>query len=426
MKNITYQKAFEIYLGFIALVICIFPKLITIAIIGLALFTIFGYIKKKITFNLKWPVALFSILYLMYLTGTVFSQNHHLSNLYIENKLSFIVFPILLSFRFKEKMDLRALIYGLNLGVLIIGLLGIFNGIKCINLAETTSISCFLASSFSYIHHPSYFSVYILIALFSSWFGYFNKWKSFKLTWIIPFSVVGLIFYGLCLSLAAFLFLFMLIIVLFLFFTYQRYGRKVFVGSLFIAPILALILFYAIPQIRDQFITSEEVFTKYVQNPEKYVKSRTGYKQGDETRVIMWTATYHGIAEHPFGVGTGNVDLYLSRKLTSYGQHEMAKMDEKGTIVFNPHNQFLQTGLEIGVQGLIVFLMIFVSGIIFAIKHKNWILLLLLSSLFFNSLIESMLQRQSGIVFYSFLVCVLVIYSSSNRDNKLTSLPQDL
>jgi hypothetical protein len=44
-------------------------------------------------------------------------------------------------------------------------------------------------------------------------------------------------------------------------------------------------------------------------------------------------------------------------------------------------------------------------------------LLILSASLAFNGLFESMLQRQSGIVFYSFWSVLLVVWSFQNQQN---------
>ena len=127
----------------------------------------------------------------------------------------------------------------------------------------------------------------------------------------------------------------------------------------------------------------------------------------------MWTVTLEEIALHPLGVGTGNVDAHLSGRLKKYGQLDLAKKDEHGAIQYNPHNQFLQTGIEIGVLGLLALL--FMVGVTWRIarQHKNYLLMAVVASLVLNSLFESILQRQSGIVFYSFWICLLVMMTTS-------------
>ena len=112
--------------------------------------------------------------------------------------------------------------------------------------------------------------------------------------------------------------------------------------------------------------------------------------------------------KYPFGVGTGNVDEVLTNNLITLNQKELAKQE------YNPHNQFLQTGIEIGWIGLLLLIAIVVVGIFYAFKFKNWLLLLIISNFAFNSLFESMLQRQSGIVVYTFLICALMVVSNNS------------
>lgn len=414
MKHLNFQKTFQLYLGLIAFMICALPKLITIGILGLLVFTVIGYRKKAIRFKLEKPVLLLALLYIAYLVGVCFTQNQYLASRYVENKLAFLVFPILLSFRFSKPMDLRPVVGGLVAGVSVASLLGLINSWKCYTAGAGSALTtCLTSGNFSHLHHPSYFSVFLIIAITAVWYGYFNRWQAFRLAWIIPFSLFALLMYGLCLSLAGFLFLFLLGFALIVIWMRRKLGKKAFAISLIILPLLAALMFIAVPEVKRQFADAESFLVEYTSNPEQFVRSKTGYKEGNEVRLIMWTVSVKEMAQHPLGVGTGNVDEHLSRRLSSYKQVEMAAKDEHGAILYNPHNQFFQTGLEIGLIGLVILLLMIGTSIRFARKHANWILLILMASLVFNSLFESMFQRQSGIVFYSFWLCVLVIYSNS-------------
>jgi O-antigen ligase len=82
-------------------------------------------------------------------------------------------------------------------------------------------------------------------------------------------------------------------------------------------------------------------------------------------------------------------------------QKELAKEE------LYPHNQFFQTTLEIGVFGILILLSIIGYGFYAAFKENDYLLMLIVGSLFFNSLFESMLQRHSGIVIYTFWLCLL-------------------
>ena len=118
----------------------------------------------------------------------------------------------------------------------------------------------------------------------------------------------------------------------------------------------------------------------------------------------MWTASTLEILEHPFGVGTGNVDDFLKKRLLQLGQKNMLEEE------YNPHNQFLQSTLEIGIIGLLVLVLLLFFVLKFAFIDSNWLLGILCLNLIFNALFESMLQRQSGIVFFTFWICFFVAH----------------
>jgi hypothetical protein len=69
----------------------------------------------------------------------------------------------------------------------------------------------------------------------------------------------------------------------------------------------------------------------------------------------------------------------------------------------------LQTTLEIGFIGLILLLTYIISLLKLAWIHKNAFLAIIVGGLFFNALFESVLQRQSGIVFFSFMLSLFAI-----------------
>mgnify|MGYP000844552643 FL=1 len=132
---------------------------------------------------------------------------------------------------------------------------------------------------------------------------------------------------------------------------------------------------------------------------------------GSETRLVLWTVSGQIIKDYPLGVGTGNVDDILVSRLSKLNQKELAKQR------LNPHNQYFQTAIEIGFIGLIVLLSILFYGLKVGYKHRTWLLIILVANLGFNMLFESMLQRQSGIVFYTFWICLLVAYQTSQKIN---------
>jgi O-antigen ligase len=90
-------------------------------------------------------------------------------------------------------------------------------------------------------------------------------------------------------------------------------------------------------------------------------------------------------------------------------------LNQQAALNYNPHNQYLQIAAELGIIGLLLFLGILLYGVVWAISSKNWLLTLVMLSLMFNCFFESMLQRQSGIVFYCFWICILTSVLSETK-----------
>lgn len=239
---------------------------------------------------------------------------------------------------------------------------------------------------------------------------YRKKERYFTLNWIIPFSLFLLVMLILCLSLSVVLFFILVLSALVIRWLYTRMDKRLFWPLVLIVPfVLVLVLNYA-PLLKEDVRYTANSFSTFVKDPVAFAKSKTGYTTGNEKRMIMWTATVEEIKDHPFGVGTGNIDDHLHERLTSYGQIKMALKDEKGTISWNPHNQFLQTTLEIGIFGGLVLIVYFVLLLKLGLRNRSAMLLLITAAVIFNSLFESMYQRQSGILFFTFVISYLLLY----------------
>jgi O-antigen ligase len=213
----------------------------------------------------------------------------------------------------------------------------------------------------------------------------------------------------LCLSMSVILFFILLLGILVLRWIYQKTNRLAFYGILTVCPILLIVFLSYAPLLKEDFHYTKNAVTTYFKSPSEFIQKKTGYTTGNEVRLIMWTVATLEIMDHPFGVGTGNIDDHLSERLNAFGQTKLAQKDEKESIRFNPHNQFLQTSLEIGLLGGFVLVFYLISAFSLAYKYRNVFFMVVVSSLVFNALFESMLQRQSGIVFYSFLITLLVV-----------------
>jgi len=336
-------------------------------------------------------------LYLLYVIGSFFTDHSDIAGKYLEYKLSFVILPILFSFQPKIKYTSSITFLWFILAITCLSLLGFYHSFLC-----GFSINCFSASIFSYVHHPTYFSAFHVLAFSIAILGYVRKWRYFNLNWIIPFVLFSLVCQMLSLSLAGILFLGLLFMTFFLRMLYKKWNLPgLLIGSVAF-PALFFVFVNSVPQIESQWAVAKFYAKEYKANPSDFIKNRQYPFSGTEARLVMWTAAYQTFLSHPLGVGTGNVDDYLGEQLNNLNQEELAKQN------YNPHNQFLQIAIELGIFGLLYLIVMLIYLLRYAWLKKDYLLLILISSLIFNSLFESMLQRQSGIVFYVFFVCFLL------------------
>lgn len=414
MKNLQYGSVLNIYLGIFSGVFLVLPKLSALGIILLIILVGIGHSQKQLKF--KWHNSFYFpiLLYLFYLVGILFTDHLDLAKSYAENKMALIVLPIVFAFQPKFKLDLSPILLISAFGSVVASLIGMVNSYECwMNSGDI--ITCIRSVNISPIHHPSYMATFMLFITVGCWWGYKEKWKRFHLKWLIPFTIFSTIIFILCMSLAAYVLLITLIIIVVLKWLYSVVRKAIFWFVLLTSPLILFAILSLVPVIKEEVSYTTKAVESFLNNPEEFVRSKKGYKTGNEVRLIMWTVTIMEIKSHPLGVGTGNVDEHLSERLAFNGQDKLAMQDDKGTIQFNPHNQYLQTSLEIGVLGGLLLLAMLFSWWRLGIRFHNPLLLLLSGSLFFNCFFESMLQRQSGIIFFCFWAVLLIIWSINKR-----------
>lgn len=402
-----YSVVYHFALAVCAFVMVALPKLVPVSIAVLVLVSIYLGIKKQLKRNdsIKIHIAFISF-YVAYVIGLLFSYYPEVGLKYLEYKLAFLIFPAVFLYRPKFNLKFEFPLVGLLIAIIIVSTIDIVQAWNCYVKIDYF-FNCF-ASSYFVDEHPTYYTVFLTFSIIGVWQAYFKKISYFKLFPVLAYSFFALILIGLCLSMAGILFIILLSSIIVLYFLVKFFGKlKAFLISLLLFSCVIFTV-YSIPVMRDELNNTLKSYNAYIENPEKFISSEDRHF-GDDVRLIMWTASTQEFLNHPFGVGTGNVDVYLSKRLNHYGQHEIAKLDERHQIIYNPHNQFLQTGLEIGLLGLFLLIYIVYYSFREGFKTKNWLLVILAFNFTFNSIFESMLQRQSGIIFYTFWIVLLFL-----------------
>ena len=115
-------------------------------------------------------------------------------------------------------------------------------------------------------------------------------------------------------------------------------------------------------------------------------------------RIKAWEVSAHLATTKPIlGFGLGSVTEVLVAEYKKRNYVKLAKRE------LNSHNQLFQTMLAIGLPGLICLLLMILYPFILYFRKKESLYYALFSTIILlNFTTESMLETQSGVVFYAF------------------------
>jgi hypothetical protein len=118
----SYQAFYDYSLALFSIITILFQKQAALAYLVLIVLLIVGISKKKVNFTFNFTTFLFVLFYGFYVFYAIYSN--HLSDAvkYFENKLSFLVLPILFFFLPKEKMAFKWTIRGFLIAVFLLAI----------------------------------------------------------------------------------------------------------------------------------------------------------------------------------------------------------------------------------------------------------------------------------------------------------------
>ena len=364
MIKLCQTNLFEKTLGIFAFGFVLFPKFAPLFFILLITVVLSGLIKKEVSFQLNVISRFFLLFYFCYLIGIIFTSDINAGFFELEKKLSFVIFPLLLSLKFKKIWSINVAYMGFILATFLVTLYGIIMALSAW-LGAGGGNWVYFSSAISPIHHPSYLAAYLTISTAFAFIGWREKLPFFSLYWIIPFTIFVIVIHGFLQSLSGTLFLLIAIFSSLLIWLRNKFRRPIFFAIIILMPILGFIVINSITSVQNDWKDATSNVIEYSKNPKGFVENSGPSLSSSSTRIILWTAAFQIFYKHPFGIGTGNMDEFMEKELIILKQKELTKQN------FNPHNQFLQTAVEIGFFGLLVFFAILFSSIYYGLKYKN-------------------------------------------------------
>ena len=398
----NYPRVYQWALMLLLAVWMFLPGLTGLFCLLFLVIVITGIVKKELTFKFNailLGVTLFLPFYSLYAMNAIDPQEAMFG---IEKKLSFVLFPLVFSFVPTFYLNKRFLENGFLISLFLMLFACYLGGF--FNYEEHNFNSAYLFSShFSGLfHHPTYVSVFCALGIFML----FKRWEAPMTMREHLFSAVGILFllytHVHLESLSGLLFAVLLMACLVGYWLFKKQGWTVLVGVFTLGMLVSYLAFYFMPSLLNNVSDSVSFVSNYLKDPYAYTHLPRGEIRGNDARLILWTASAEILRDHPNGVGVGNLPTTMEAKLLEYGQVNLAKEH------LNPHNQFFHTAVETGWIGLLWLLGMLISMLWYGWKYKQGILIIVVCAFAFNSLFESMLERQSGIVFWLLWSCLFI------------------
>lgn len=371
--------------------------------------------KRRIYFSRRLaPLYLLAVLFLLHLTGLLYSENYEYGLTEIGIKLSFIGFPLIALFLPEQSSEQYrkikwAFVYGCLAYLVGSILLGIYHAVLNQDFLYLSY------EKLSHPYHPTYAASYQAMAFFillqfssKQQFLFKNKIAHYiSLIAIIIFvsmlaSKAGLIALWISAGMAVFFFKS----------ERQKFIRKAFLFLLFI--ILSISSSYLLPGTSTRI----ENAVSDLQNQKSTTVSITEQSEAETStslRFVTWSASWELIKNNPIGVGTGDTTDELIKVYEKTGEFHAAEKE------LNSHNQFLQVGTELGWPGIIVFTAILLSLLFLLYNERDLLLLNFLLICTMNFLFESFLEVQAGIVFFCFWVLIFTQKRRVDNASQLSS-----
>jgi O-antigen ligase len=336
------------------------------------------------------------VLYVLYVIGTFYSsqlkgQSGALFDL--EVKLSLLLFPLFFSTidfsKFRDdfyKKVLKAFVYGCLVSSIIIINKAMMDYFK------EQDASVFYYTNLSWMHHPSYVAMYFTFAvvILLTWILQSGNKIIFKRNLAILLIFHFQIFIVLLSSKAGIIGFLITCALFIVWILMKKNNLKISLTVSVLVMAAFILILFIFPDSFNRFNTAK----KSIEDNQIPDNQKT---EGSVARLMVWESSLEVIKENfLFGVGTGDVKTELIKKYEEKGILQALKEN------LNAHNQYLQTFIALGFVGFILLMSCLIFTATHAFNQGNILILLFIVLFAFHILVESMLERQGGVVFFTF------------------------
>ncbi len=402
MRRITSVEALYWSVGLLALSIPLYKKIIPFFIIIFIICWAIYFVKqrKQIQFDFNIIRICSIILFAIYALSMLVTTDIQKGKFDLEVKLSLLIFSLLLSLVGKDfwsKKHFQNILMLYVLSTIIVTTISF--GIafyRCFTIFFTKDF--FTYAYLANIYHPTYLAMFINLSITILLLKLVEDWQNISVMKRVGLCVLLfylMLFVFLLNSKAGILVMFLNVLgIIFVFtvFKKQLWVVLLLVGGIIISSVMVVKM---VPFVNVRFV---EMISSI-----KNIKNISPNTENDsEQRILIWKYSADIISTHWItGVGAGDVSAHLTNE---YVKNEFYHGTEKN---LNCHNQFVQTFVATGIGGFIILLLLVFSILILAIRRKSILGLSLFIIVTVTMLTESILEVQSGTVFFGFFIAFL-------------------
>jgi O-antigen ligase len=367
--------------------------------------------------NIKNPAVLlfagFTLYFLWYLAGLIYTEDFHNGTLLTFRRLPFVVFPLVLvapGEYLKKNIMLVLRIFALSTLLYILFSFGLALIRSTFFTTGTITFNprppdadyenYFFGTRFAFSQHPTYLAMYVVFSIFVALESFFDKTlKNFqRLLWIGSSGILLVSLYFL--SSRAGILSALLLVPLYLIIQFKKI-KKWWVSVLILIVAIPLLIFSFSKNDRMKSFFPEKADTSFM---EKIML---------DNRVPIWKSTFSVIKHNLFiGVGPGDASHDLRKEYLKEGYTEAYYNN------LNAHNQYLEILLGTGLIGFLIIVYILGLVIYQAIVKRNLLFMLFIMAILIFFLFESILNRIAGVTFFSLMTFLLLI-SGEGSDKEL-------
>ncbi len=390
----------------------------------------------------------FIIFYILYALSFFWSENQSFAIADLVLKIPILILPlIMLSHEPLSIKEINKLLLAFSLSVIVLNCYCFFDAL--FNYLNTRNINEFFYSSLTVNMHTAYQATFTSFSIFILVYIYLNK--EYSHNWIFSFLIALQFLFLFLLSSRMQMLCLSVVTPIFLIFHYYL-KQKIYLG--FSYTILAFVVSYFL-------VSTPSVLNNRYKQTVSHISSIGNDSQNSDPRKFIWKKAIDVIKYNwLFGVGVGDAkDVLVSsyskesskpitdhavdstinilkanskylntqvKKLTS--DHTKLKKESENILIqqinkykyfakkqYNFHNQYLQTFATVGFFGLIILIYLLSHLFIVSIIKKDFIVSAFLFLIAMSFLTESMLERQAGVVFFTFFYLLLVMRFSLNK-----------